>query len=245
MSREGAVPGQEATASGIAARAARKRHIFFDLDGTLMDPAQGIIGSVRHALQELGAAVPDFETLHWVIGPPLRSSFETLLGERDRVEDALELYRSRYLGGAMFDAVLYGGIAQMLTSLAGDYTLLLVTSKPHVMARPILAHFEIDRHFTSIHGAELDGRFDDKGELIGHVLASERIDSAEVLMVGDRKYDVLGASRHGIATIGVLWGHGGEAELTEAGAAALCARPDELPSLVRRHLPRVEATLTA
>ncbi len=214
---------------------AAKRHIFFDLDGTLMDPAQGIIGSVRHALQELGAEVPEYEALRRLIGPPLRPSFEGLLGGKERVEQAIELYRARYRGGAMFEAEPYAGIPDVLASLAVDHTLLVATSKAHAFARPILAHFELDRHFTAIHGAELDGTRDDKGELIAHMLETRRIDPATVLMVGDRKYDVLGAARHGIATIGVLWGHGDEAELKAAGAAKLCRHPSDLPRLVAEH----------
>jgi phosphoglycolate phosphatase len=216
-----------------------RRYIFFDLDGTLMDPAQGIIDSVRHALAALGAEVPAFETLYWVIGPPLRPSFERLLGGRAQVEDAIELYRARYRSGAMFEAVLYAGIADVLSSLARDYTLLVATSKAQVLAEPILAHFELDRHFAAIHGAELDGRRDDKGELIAHILAVRDIDPSAVIMVGDRKYDVAGAARNGIATIGVLWGHGSEAELREAGAVALCRRPDDLPFMAAEHFRAV------
>ena len=49
-------------------------------------------------------------------------------------------------------------------------------------------------------------------------------------MWGDRKHDVIGAGRHGIPTIGALWGYGGEAELAAAGAAVLCARPADVPA---------------
>jgi phosphoglycolate phosphatase len=213
--------------------------VLLDLDGTLTDPAQGIIGSVRYALGALGAEVPELEVLRWVIGPPLRPSFEKLLGGKERVEEAIGLYRARYQGRGMFEAVIYAGISDMLGSLvASGYTLVLATSKPHVFARPILAHFELDRHFAAVHGAELDGRHDDKGDLIGHILATQRIDPSDAIMVGDRKYDVAGAARHGIATIGALWGHGGEGELTAAGAAALCERPGDLPLLVHRHFSR-------
>jgi len=49
-------------------------------------------------------------------------------------------------------------------------------------------------------------------------------------MWGDRKHDVLAASRHAIPTIGALWGYGGADELRDAGAAALCASPSEVPA---------------
>jgi phosphoglycolate phosphatase len=209
------------------------RYLLFDLDGTIADPAPGIIGSVIHALGTLGVDAPSFEALRWVIGPPLRSSFRSLLGGEERVEEALEIYRSRYRSGAMFEATLYAGIPEALAALSREgYTLLLATSKPHVFARPILAHFALDRYFTAIHGSELDGRHDDKGELIGHILATEGIDPARALMIGDREYDVKGAARHKIATIGALWGHGGEMELMAAGVAALCNRPEDLRDLI-------------
>jgi phosphoglycolate phosphatase len=212
--------------------------VLFDLDGTITDPARGMIGSVRYALARLGIEAPEAEDLRWVIGPPLRSSFRQLLGGAGRVEEALELYRLRYRKGAMFDATLYAGISEAIDAIAAEgYTLLLATSKPHVFARPILRHFALDRHFAAIHGAELDGRNDDKGELIGHILECEGVDPAHAVMVGDRKYDVEGAARHGMTTIGALWGHGDGAELTRAGAAALCRRPDDLFDLVVETLP--------
>jgi phosphoglycolate phosphatase len=76
--------------------------------------------------------------------------------------------------------------------------------------------------------------------LIGHILAERRLDPDECVMLGDRKHDVIGAMRHAIPTIGALWGYGGERELREAGAAALCAAPTEVPSLLRR-FPQAEA----
>ncbi len=216
------------------------RHLLFDLDGTITDPAPGIIGSVIHTLETLGVEVPDFDALRWTIGPPLRASFRRLLGGEERVEEALEIYRSRYGGGALFEATLYAGIAEAIAAFARKgYTLVLATSKPHVFARPILAHFALDRHFAAIHGAELDGRHDDKGELIGHILKAEHVDPEHALMIGDREYDVKGAARHGIATIGALWGHGGEAELSAAGAVALCRTPENLSALVTERLPLV------
>ena len=216
----------------------QRRHLLFDLDGTITDPAPGIIGSVIHALETLGVEAPQFESLHWTIGPPLRASFRRLLGGDERVEEALAIYRSRYRDGAMFEATLYEGVAEAISALAKDgYTLVLATSKPHVFARSILAHFALAQHFAAIHGAELDGRHDDKGQLIGHILKVEQVDPASALMIGDREYDVRGAARHGISTIGALWGHGGEAELRAAGAVALCRSPASLPDLVKDAFP--------
>lgn len=204
-------------------------HLLVDLDGTLTDPKPGIVASFQYALHELGCPVPPADDLLWVIGPPLRVSFPQAGVPADRVEGALEAYRLHYSAGAMFDAPVYAGIPEALTDLRGSgMTLILATSKPHVMARPILKHFGLDVHFHAVHGAELDGRNDDKGDLLAHIMAEEGVDPTRAIMIGDRKFDILAARRHNIANIGVLWGYGGHAELKEAGADRLCEAPDRI-----------------
>jgi len=208
-------------------------HAFVDLDGTITDPKPGIIGSYRYALTELGLHAPPVDDLTWVIGPPLRHSFPKLGVAPEHVETALKHYRRYYSAGAMFDAPVYPGMPEALDALrAAGIKLVLATSKPHVMARPILEHFGLDARFHAIHGAELDGRNDDKGDLLAHIMAEEGVDPARAVMIGDRLFDVNAAKRHGIPSIGVLWGYGGHAELTEAGATHLCAAPAELASQV-------------
>lgn len=208
-------------------------HALVDLDGTITDPKPGIIGSFRHALTELGVDAPPEEALHWVIGPPLRDSFPEAGIPATRVEEALAAYRRRYRAGAMYDAFVYAGMAEALTALrAAGVTLTLATSKPHVMAKPILVHFGLDGHFRAIHGAELDGRNDDKGDLLAHILAEEGIEPSRAVMIGDRKYDILAAKRHAMISIGVLWGYGGAAELAASGADHLCAAPASLAGTV-------------
>lgn len=213
--------------------------ILIDLDGTLTDPAPGIIGCFRHALQCLGQEAPQPETLDWIIGPPLRESFGRLLpahslSETINPEEGLRLYRERYGVSGMLEATLYAGVETMLEQLLQIAPrLILCTSKPHVYARPILQHFGLARFFDGVYGAELDGTHDDKGDLIAHILAQEALAPTTLCMIGDRKHDVLGAARHGIPTIGALWGFGGEAELRAAGVAALCKIPVQVPPAMR------------
>lgn len=204
-----------------------------DLDGTITDPKPGIVGAFRYALAELGHEAPPGDDLLWVIGPPLRHSFPKLGVAPEHVETALEHYRRFYRAGAMFDAPVYAGMPEALLSIReAGIRLIVATSKPHLMARPILAHFGLDVHFHAIHGAELDGRNDDKGDLLAHIMAEEGVDPARAVMIGDRLFDVNAAKRHGIPSIGVLWGYGGTAELTAAGATHLCETPNHLAQQV-------------
>ncbi|BCW89249.1 5'-nucleotidase [Alphaproteobacteria bacterium SO-S41] len=203
--------------------------ILLDLDGTLIDPEIGILGSYRHALQRMGFAHDPADNLRWIIGPPLRRSFAQLFAGKHDAEEAVEIYRQHYAAGGIFEAHAYPGIIDAMANLrAAGLDLLLCTAKARVFAERIVEHFGFAPHLKGIYGAEFDGRFDDKGELIGHILETHGLDPAKVCMVGDRDNDVLAAKRNGVACIGVLWGYGGEAELIGAGARRLIQSPDEL-----------------
>ena len=211
-------------------------HLLFDLDGTLTDPKQGIVGSIRHALDALDIALdPDF-ALESCIGPPLRDSFRRLCepgSSKERIEAAVRIYRERFATLGLFENRVYDGIPGCLETLRTRATSQhLATSKPAVYATRIVAHFELDQHLDGVYGAELDGRLGDKTELIRHIIEAESLVPQETVMIGDRSFDMIGAHNNGIRAIGVLWGYGSEAELGQAGADYLCANPDELPDLL-------------
>lgn len=201
-------------------------HVLFDLDGTLLDPKPGILGSIQYALRRLGAPVPPVDEIAWAIGPPLRTTFPKLLDRDDQTEEAVALYRENYRNGAMFDALVYSGIPEALATLSSlDCRLIIATAKPHVFARPILQHFGLDTRFIAIHGPELDGTRDNKADLIAHIVREHGIDASRAIMIGDREHDMLAAGRNNMRGIGVTWGYGSPGELTSAGAAVLCEAP--------------------
>jgi phosphoglycolate phosphatase len=209
----------------------RYRAILFDLDGTLTDPAVGIVRSIQYAFERMEQPVPPTDSLlHW-IGPPLRDSFALALGgDRVLAEQAVILYRERYGTVGLFENEVYSGIPALLAELnATGSRLFLATSKPQPYAERILEHFNLARHFAAVGGATLDGRIGTKAEVIGELLP--RLTPAEraaCVMVGDREHDVHGAQFHGMSCIGVGYGYGSEAELTAAGAAAVVASVGEL-----------------
>lgn len=207
--------------------------ILVDLDGTLTDPAAGIIAAVRHAVAQMGAVPPPPEALRWVIGPPLRHTFPRLLGDGHDVEAAVAHYRDHYGAGGLFDAAVYDGIFDALAVLRDRPARLLVcTAKPQPFAQRVLDHFDLSARFDAVYGPDLEGKLDDKGDLIAHMIDREGFDAARAVMIGDRGSDVLAAKRHGIPTVGVLWGYGSREELEEAGATVLCAAPLDLPAIV-------------
>ncbi|HEY6518913.1 MAG TPA: HAD hydrolase-like protein [Roseiarcus sp.] len=235
-------PQSSRRAGTLTAKPNRRSALLVDLDGTLTDPAEGIVGCFRLALETLGRIAPPAAELHWIIGPPLRRCFaEALNGEGDP-EEALRIYRGRYSTDGLFEAVVYDGVKETLADLRVAGTrLFLCTAKPLVYAERILSHLDLDRHFEGTYGDELGGRFQDKADLVAHILERERLEAGDCCMWGDRTHDVLAASRHGIPTIGALWGYGGADELRAAGAAALCESPSHVPAAFRA-LPRSERT---
>ncbi len=210
--------------------------ILFDLDGTLTNPFEGITLSIRHALKELGAHVPEQKELLWCIGPPLRTSFPRLLGTDDptSIERAIALYRERFATVGLFENARYDGVLEMLGALKSDGRKLFVaTSKPRVYAERIIERFALAPLFTRVYGAELDGRFDHKKTLIAHLVLEEHLEPSTTLMVGDREHDVVGARANSIRTVGVTYGYGTHAELAYAGAEEIVASPADVVSAIR------------
>lgn len=207
------------------------RVLLFDLDGTLTDPRRGIVGSIRFALDRLQVSCPSDDVLAGYIGPPLRGTFATLLDTSDaeRIEEALRLYRQRFTDTGLYENKVYEGVPAMLDAVGqAGCAAYVATSKPAVYAERIVSHFRLDHHFRKVYGAELDGRWDDKAELLAHLLATEGVSASASVMVGDRAADILAAKANEVRSIGVLWGYGSEAELTDAGADLLCRTPLEL-----------------
>jgi phosphoglycolate phosphatase len=211
-------------------------HLLFDLDGTLTDPFPGITKCIQYALVAMGRPEPAAESLRWCIGPPLKKSFESLLGPADEhlAEVAVAKYRERFGSVGLFENNLYPAIAETLDQLKqSGHSLSVATSKPTVFAERIIAHFGLGKYFRSINGSELDGTRSDKTTLIAYILKRDDIGPKDTIMIGDRKHDMIGARQNGVAGIGVGWGYGTMEELAEAGAYACVATPAELLGAIR------------
>jgi phosphoglycolate phosphatase len=207
-------------------------NVVFDLDGTLSDPKEGITRCLQHALVAMGRQAPSMEALEWCIGPPLWQTWPVLLESDDPGESARAMvhYRERFATVGLFENKVYDGISEVLRSLSGSgYALFLATSKPLVFARKILEHFELDGFFAGLHGAELDGRLSDKGELLSHLVSARSLAPEATVMVGDRKHDVIGARTAGLQALAVTYGYGSREELAAAAPDGLCHSPAEIP----------------
>ncbi len=182
--------------------------VIFDLDGTLTDSAAGIVASFLHALDEIGAAVPEGDLAGRVVGPPMHHTLASM-GLGDRAQEAVAAYRADYTTRGWANNSLFEGVPDLLTDLRrAGVRLAVATSKREDTARQIIEHFGIDEHFEVIAGASADGTRATKAEVVAHALTQLAPVPEHVLMVGDRSHDVEGAAAHGIDTVVVGWGYG-------------------------------------
>lgn len=199
-------------------------YILFDLDGTLSDPKQGICGSVQYALKSFGIDEPDLDRLEPFIGPPLRDSFMRYYDfTPEQAEAAVAKYRERFSVTGKYENTLYPGITVLLHDLEqAGAKLAVASSKPTVYVEDILVHFGIRQYFDIVVGSELDGTRDRKEEVVLEALRqlAQRYGAKpwEVVMVGDRSFDIEGAKAAGTHNIAVAYGYAQPGELEKAGA---------------------------
>jgi len=209
--------------------------VLFDLDGTLIHSEAGIVGSLRHALDRLGHAAPPIEELRRWIGPPLRQTFPTVVGnDPERIELAVAHYRERFDTIGWREHEVYAGIAELIEALAAEgRTLAIVTTKLQSQAQRIIDHLPFGRHFAKVYGPTGDGHHSEKAEMIAQALADFGVSPAHAVMIGDRHFDIEGARSNGVRGLGAGWGFGSHEELVQAGADAIAATPAELAALLQ------------
>lgn len=233
-------PGSKETACSVGGASAgfdgllrsQYRYILFDLDGTLTDSAEGIINSVIYALNKYGITENDRDKLTAFVGPPLTDSFMKYYGvtREDAAGVLTRNYRAYFSERGWAENRVYEGIPQALETLkAAGKHLIVATSKPEVFAKRIMEHFGLAQYFDVIGGSTLDGSISRKGDVIAYVIrqiGEEHL--GEMIMVGDREHDVIGAREQKLPCIGVLYGYGSREELEAAGAYAVCETVEKL-----------------
>lgn len=196
-------------------------YLLFDLDGTLTNPKEGITKCVQYALRHFQIDEPDLDKLVPFIGPPLRQSFMDFYGfDEEQATLAVAKYRERFSTVGLFENFPYPGIAAMLQQLQQQGKIMAVaSSKPTIFVRQILEKFELAPYFQVIEGSNIDGSRVEKKEVIAEVLRQLGNPPAQqLLMVGDRKFDVIGAREMGLCCVGVRFGFAAPGELEDSGA---------------------------
>ncbi|MCR3921561.1 MAG: HAD hydrolase-like protein [Firmicutes bacterium] len=192
------------------------KHILFDLDGTLTDPAAGIIKSLRFALAKMGVQEVDEDKYRQFIGPPLKDSFRTIFSfSEEQIDEVIRIYREHHVVSGLYENKVFPGVRELLHDLhAAGKTLYVATTKMTGFAELILSHFELANYFTNVIGGHPDGTRTAKVEIIAEILQNiPQSEYKETVMIGDRMFDLVGANAHGLDTIAVTYGYGKEEEL--------------------------------
>lgn len=216
-------------------------YLLFDLDGTLTDSSEGICRCVQYGLDKIGIKVSDLKSLEVFIGPPLRTSFKEYFGlEGEEAERVIAFYRERYSTVGKYENKPYEGIPELLKCLReAGYKLAVASSKPEVFVEDILHHFGLYDAFDYVVGSDLEGKRESKDAVIAETLRRMGVNNSnmkEVLMIGDRHFDIDGAKALNLHSLGVYYGFAKEGELEAAGADYIVNTVEELGKLLLENL---------
>ena len=218
----------------------RYQYLLFDLDGTITDPKVGITTCVQYALEHFGIHEPDNDKLEPFIGPPLQDSFEQFYHmDAETAKQAVAKYRERFQTVGLYENEIYDGMADLLKTLKeGGCRLAVASRTPHVFVKKLLEHFDVVQYFDVVVGSELDGSRAKKEEVVQEALRQldpkGQVSSGQMVMIGDRCFDVQGAKAHHLDSIGVAYGYAAEGELEQAGATFVVDTVQQLKELLTR-----------
>lgn len=209
--------------------------VLFDLDGTLINSEQGIVGCMQAAFRAMDLPAPSAQVLRGWIGPPLRQTFPEVVGDdADRVEEAVQHYRRCFDAGGWSDHVQYDGMEEVVRGVAAaGARLAIVTTKLRRQAVRIVADLPYGDLFEHVYGPSDDSSDCPKTRMIGQALQDFDAAPQVVTMIGDRHFDIRGAVDNKVRGIGVTWGFGSHEELRAAGAAAIVDTPAQLAHALR------------
>ena len=212
--------------------------ILFDFDGTVFDTSPGVFNSFDYMFEKYGMDFPR-EKYSLMIGPPLTESFENIIGfSKDESDKAMATYREYYGTKGLFECELYPGIKKLVEQLhAKGKKVFIATSKPEEYANAILERKGLTGLFDFVGGSDLEEKARvEKIDIINYVLKSNGLssekDGDKILMIGDRKYDIIGSHAVGIKCCGILWGFGTREEFKEYGADYICETPKDVFNLI-------------
>lgn len=216
--------------------------VIFDFDGTICDTGEGILKSAQYALEAFGYEVPDYKELTYFIGPPLLVTFQEKFGADPATADELvKKYRERYTNKGLLESCLYDGIKELLASLKKENIKLgIASSKPQDYVEALLDHFGIKSYFDVICGVSFTADCESKANIISRCVKELEIPGNEILMAGDKSYDIEGAKANFIDSAGVLWGYGSRIEFAQSGAKFIAEKPKDIFSIALGYFEQTE-----
>lgn len=212
--------------------------ILFDVDGTLTDSGEGITKSVQYTLEKYGNIEPDLNNLRKFIGPPLIDSFMKYYGfSKEESVRARNIFNERYQPIGWMENRPYDGIEAVLDELQKAGIMMgVATSKPEGVANKVLEYFDLKKYFSVICAAPNNGLNGEKPGRIRAAIEEARTlgcEAKNVIMVGDTRFDVLGAHECGVPCVGVTWGFAVEGEFEACDTEFVVDTMEELLDILK------------
>lgn len=217
--------------------------VIFDFDGTICDTGEGILKSAKYALEAFGYETPeDYNELTYFIGPPLLITFQEKYGaDASTADELVKKFRERYTNKGLLESCLYDGIKELLEALSKEGIKIgIASSKPQDYIEALLDHFGVKKYFDSICGVSFTADCESKANIISRCVKELEVAGNEIIMVGDKKYDIEGAKANLIDSVGAMWGYGSKLEFIEAGAKFIADKVHDIFSIALGYFEQTE-----
>lgn len=184
--------------------------VIFDVDGTLFDTSEGIVSSIKYALDKSGLVVPSNFDYSIFIGPPVQKTIKVVFPNLndEEVKRFSNHFRSHYKEYDLLKATPYPDLYDILDALKNnDIKIAVGTYKREDYAYEIVDYFGITKYTKNIHGQDFDG-IRTKTDILKLCLEEAGVSASEALMVGDTDSDGIAAQEAGIPFLEVDFGFG-------------------------------------
>lgn len=216
------------------------KHLFFDLDGTLVDSLPDLTQAVDRMMLSMNKAPPGIECVKSWVGNGAaklikRALTRSMNDEPDvqEFERAQQLFNRYYWENLSSHSRLYDGVTDTLDQLTRHAkSLVCITNKPSLFAHPLLQALGLSQFFQIIICGDSLNFKKPHPEPLLHAAEQHKTPITNCLMVGDSKNDILAARAAGCPVIAVSYGynHGEDIRLS-APDACIDRFADLLPLL--------------
>jgi phosphoglycolate phosphatase len=214
--------------------------VVFDLDGTLVDTAPDLLGTLDHVLAEYGIPPVPFAQARAMIGGGIKPLLERALQAQGRnlppseIDKVYAIYLDYYAPRLAEKSRPFPGLESALDALATQgFRLAVCTNKLEWLSVRLLEALGLAARFAAICGQDTFGVRKPDPEMLRRTLARAGGHPGRAVMVGDSATDIVTARAAGIPIVAVDFGYT-DIPVAELGPDHIIGHFDELPAIVHR-----------
>lgn len=205
--------------------------IIFDMDGTLADTSPGILNSVRYVQEKMKLKPISLEQMYSHVGPPMEESYQRNFGlSGEALKKAVSLHKEYAIIQGYKEISWYDEIFELLDNLQKfKVTSAIATLKAHQTMMKILEKFDVENKFDIVIGMNSENPMT-KAQMLEYCIKKAGCSKSEAVLIGDSKYDAIGAQEAEIDFIAVTYGFGFKTEndVDDFHHVAVCKSVSEL-----------------